>query len=444
MTHAITVDSAQQPGDDSGLEPVVPASGQRPAGAESAVDRLILFLIVLLIPTIPFDAFRIPTNSFLLPYAALAVAMLAYWGLISFKTPFLPSRTSRRSAIIVMLFGAWATLSLVWSQAPQLSHLLALMFYLTSSAAIISFNRITGSTLHKASTLLLILMTLMVIYGLYMLATGKSDWFQFAQPQPDSVQLGTRNSDAFMVATVFPLALVRALVSGVSKRVRLFAAVAGALSIAAVLLSLSRSSTVGIAVAAVITVFVGRHLIPVRPRTILATGLLLVAAFFVLHNYFGDQELSFARFQTVDQSSRIPLARTAYDLGMDHPLTGVGYFEFPSLNPYGEDAHDAYLNLFAELGLPGLLLFTLFLIVPLYRFLVLARRFRGLRLDVMTRTLYLQGLGMLVTVALLAATDTFYKSIYFWIIYVFAVMHLGWLECKIMPRDSSLAWAQAQ
>jgi O-antigen ligase len=436
MTQAVKLDVAQQPSDDCEQKSVVPASHPPLAGGESAVDRLILFLIVLLIPTIPFSAFRIPTKSFLLPFSALAFFMLAYWGIISFKTPFLSSRTARRSAIIVMSFGAWATLSLIWSQTPQLSRLLALMFYILSTATIIAFNRITGRTLHRASTILLTVMTLLIIYGLYLLAARKAPWFEFTQQ--DSTQIGTRNADAFMVAAILPLAFVRALISGTSKVRQIFAALAGALAVAAILLSLSRSSTVGIAIVAAIIVLVGKDLIPVRPRTIIVVSLLSIGAVFILHNYFGSEELSFSRFQAVDQSSRIPLARTAYATGMEHPLIGVGYFEFPSLNPYGEDAHDAYLNLFAELGLPGLLLFTLLLAVPLFRYLTLARQLRKYRLDVETRTLFLQGLGLLVTVALLAFTDTFYKSIFFWIIYNLAIMHLSWIESSIMQGRISV------
>jgi len=413
---------------------VAHAPSSSPTGHETVIDRGALFLVIILVPTIPFSAFRIPTHSFLLPYSALAVGMFAYWCLISFKTPRTSSRTARYSAIVLMLFGAWATLSLIWSQNPQLSHLLSLMFYLASTAAIVACSRISPRTLHKASTLLLTLMTLLVIYALYLVAAGKTPWFEFA-PQ-SATQLGTRNSDAFMIATIFPMAFVRAIMTGTSKRVRLLAVLAGAVGIAAILLSLSRSSTVGIVIAALVTAAIGASLIPVRLRSVVVAVLLSLAALFILHSYFGSQELSVARFQTIDESSRLPLADMAYEAGLGHLGNGLGYFEFSLLNPYGEDAHDAYLNLFAELGLPGLFLFCLLFALPLYRYLTLARQLRRRVQTLETRTLYLQGLGLLVTLALMATTDTFYKSIYFWIIYQLAIIHLSCAETEAASRHS--------
>ncbi len=407
--------------------PSDPASGRKSENYESVIDRALLFLVIILVPTIPFSQFRVPTHSFLLPYVAAALAMLAYWALISFKSPVTPSRTSKRCAAIIMLFGAWAMLSLSWSQPPQFAHLISLMFYVLAAAVIAARTRVSGTTLQRSSTLLMVLLTILTIYGLYLLASHQTYWFQFTSA--NSTQIGTRNADAFMIATAFPLALARATTSGASKRIRLMAASCGALYIAAIMLSLSRSSTVGIAIAGIVIITVGRDLIPVRARTLVALAIPALVAIFILHSYFGGQELSLTRLQTVDQSSRIPLAQMAYHVGMAHPLGGVGYYGFPAVNAWDEDAHDAYLNLFAELGIPGLLVFILLFAVPLYRYLTLARQLRDNYLEVQARVLYLQGFGMLLTLALLSLTDTFYKSIYFWIIYILSVMHLAWLEC---------------
>ncbi len=141
------------------------------------------------------------------------------------------------------------------------------------------------------------------------------------------------------------------------------------------------------------------------------------------------------------ESSCVPLARLALDAGLTHPITGVGYSEFSTLNAYGEDAHDAYLNLYAELGFPGVALFVLMLCNPIVQYVRLARLPGfGPWLPAKIRVLYLQGLGMVLALAVLAATDTFYKSVYFWIVYMFSVMHLSTVQEAVNAMAQNRKW----
>lgn len=387
------------------------------------IDRGLIFLIVVLVPSIPFTNFRLPAGTYFLPIVAIPVAALGYWSLITFKSaPPLPPVVRQASLIMITLL-AWTLLSLVWSQTPQASRVGSLAFYICAVTCTLIFQRTSKDTLFRASSLLLALMTLLILYGLYLFASGQDHWFQFTS---ETTSIGTRNADAFMVATVFPIALSRILVSGVRFPAKVLAGGAGVVCITAVLLSLSRSATVGLVLVALITLGFGSRLIPVKPRTIMIVAILSIVTFFLLKTYFATSELSFTRFSTLNQSSRIPLAQSALNTGLAHPLTGVGYSEFTTLNSFGEDAHDAYLNLFAELGIPGVSLFALMLVVPLIAYVRLARLpyWRSL-LPAKTRVLHLQGFGMLLTLTLLAVTDTFYKSIYFWIVYMLSVMHLA-------------------
>lgn len=396
----------------------------QPTSHDTPIDRGLMYLMVALVPTIPFAQFRLPTGTYYLPFVAAPVAGLAYWGVVSYRRSTPPFPLARQAAFLASILCAWAVLSLIWSEQSQTSRVGSLAFYLVATAVIPIFHNISSQTLYRSTTLLLALMVLLVLYGLYLFAVGQDHWFQFTSETASIV--GTRNSDAFMVATIFPLALSRAIVSGLRASARLAAGACGALCTAAVLLSLSRSSTVGLIAAALVTVTAGARLIPVRLRTILIFALLSIGTLLLLKIYFADNELSLTRFGTIDQSSRIPLAQTALDTGLAHPLTGVGYFEFSSLNPYGEDAHDAYLNLFAELGFPGLALFITMLGAPLVWYARMTRLPQwGSSMPTKIRILYLQGFGMLVTLALLSATDTFYKSIYFWIVYMMSIMHLS-------------------
>ena len=401
-----------------------PSAIVSPSDHDALIDRGLIFFIVVLVPSIPFTAFRLPTGTYFLPFIAIPVAALGYWSLITFKFALPPPRAVRQVTLIIITLFAWVVLSMIWSQTPQVSRVGSLAFYIGAVTFTLIFQRTSSDTLFRASSLLLTLMTLLTLYGLYLFASGQDHWFQFTSETASAV--GTRNADAFMVATAFPLALSRTIVSGIRLPAKVLAGGAGAVCVAAVLLSLSRSATVGLVLATLIILGFGSRLIPVRPRTIAIVAVLSIVTFLLLKTYFSTSELSFTRFGTLNQSSRIPLAQTAFDTGRAHPFTGVGYFEFTTLNSYGEDAHDAYLNLFAELGIPGVTLFALMLLAPLISYVRLARLPHwGSWLPAKTRILYIQGFGMLLTLTLLAATDTFYKSIYFWIVYMLSIMHLA-------------------
>lgn len=400
---------------------------------EAGIDRALLFLIVALVPLIPFSQFRLPIGPFLLPACAVPFALLAYWQIVSYRSAARHSHTARRAGLLCAFLGLWAMLSLTWSNRPQPSHVVSLLFYVTCTFVILSLGRTSARSLNRASTLLLAGVTVITLFGLFRLATGQTHWFEFTLHELTG--LGTRNSDAFMVATVFPIAFARAIVAAGRLPVRIGAAVIGGLLVAAVLLSLSRSSTVGLAVVAFLTALAGRRIIPVRPRTLVVVLLLGGAALLLLNSYFAGRELSLARFGSVSESARIPLARDAFSIGVSHLITGIGYFNFPLSNLMGEDAHNAYLNLFAELGILGLLVFVLIVALPLARYGHLAKALAQSPMNPVERVLYLQGYGILATIVLLALTDTFYESIYFWLAYVFAVMHLMWLETTILPRS---------
>ena len=397
---------------------------------DGPVERSLLFLLVALVPTIPLTVFRFDTGAYYLPIVAVPFGLLAYWCLLSSK--FAPPATScaRQLALSGTFLCAWAILSLVWSEKPQVSSVGSLAFYVAAVVIIVLFQRRSAASMCQASTLLLVLMTCLTAYGLYIFATGQDWWFQFTSVTSTSV--GTRNSDAFMVVTVFPMAISRVLVPGSRTVIRLLSGAAGALCIAAVLLSLSRASTIGLLAVALIMMAVGARLIPINLRTLCMTALLAAACIFLIRTIFATSELSLARFSALDQSSRISLAQMALDTGLAHPLTGIGYSNFAPLSEGGQDAHDAYLNLFAELGIPGLAMFVTLLAIPLMHYIRLARHPSWkMGLPAPTRILYLQGFGMLLTVALLAATDTFYKSIYFWIVYLLSVIQLNSLPMAV-------------
>lgn len=416
-------ESRPAPGPDLPAQPAVTGASGRAPG------RGLFLLLAALVPTTPFPAFRLLSGAFFIPFAAAPLAAFAFWSLICRRQVADSSRTPQRCALLILALGAWSIITGLGAGHPQPSHIVSLLFYAVTSSVILAAGWVPWRTFRHASTILLVLMTPIVLAGLYQLAMGHAHWFEFIRHT--SSGLGTRNSDAFMVATLFPLAFARAAVTGVRPLVRFAAGAVGVTFAAAVLLSLSRSSTVGMAVVTLGMLAAGRRLVPVRPRILLSLTALVLGTFLLLHGYYAHQELSLGRLGTVSESTRIPLAQAAAHDGLTHPLTGIGYFGFGESNPWGEDAHDGYLNFFAETGLVGLGLFACLFAVPLTAYLRALRQRGWQRAQPQVRVLCLQGFGMLLSLALLAATDTFYKSIYFWIAYIFAVLHLRLIESAV-------------
>lgn len=71
-------------------------------------------------------------------------------------------------------------------------------------------------------------------------------------------------------------------------------------------------------------------------------------------------------------SGRRDIWSNGLDLLLDHPLTGVGLDSFRAASPFGKEAHNMFLSVLAETGLPGFLLFASALISV--ALMVVARR----------------------------------------------------------------------
>jgi putative inorganic carbon (HCO3(-)) transporter len=150
------------------------------------------------------------------------------------------------------------------------------------------------------------------------------------------------------------------------------AALALALILAGTLATFSRGAIVGLAVAGAFSLLTRR----VRARWVLAflAGALLIAgtANLLAPQTVGD---ALARKEYIAQSnvnSRLIAWRIALDEFGSSPVLGVGpgnfterYVEFglPTTKSGPITTHNAYLNILAELGLPGLLLFLAYLAV---------------------------------------------------------------------------------
>ena len=185
---------------------------------------------------------------------------------------------------------------------------------------------------------------------------------------------------AFILATTLPLSFW--LLGRYRKLRPLIVALIG-LSGLAIALSLSRSAYVGIAAAIVFTLFTERrHL-----RIILLGGVLAtVAALYVIHT--NPQKFQKAltykeHIASYNVATRFDAWRAAADLAAEHPLLGIGpgnfrfYYNRVTGRPEGTHnvfvVHNAYLDMTAELGFGGVVLFILYLAIVFGRLSTLAR-----------------------------------------------------------------------
>lgn len=243
---------------------------------------------------------------------------------------------------------------------------------------------------------------------------------------------GDPNDLAFILATTLPLTLWLLHRRGPTRA--LVIAMAGVL-IAGVLLSLSRGALLALAVAgAWHAATVRRHI----PALFLGGLVALAVAVFAV----GSENPRFEQGLTAKQNiaaenveTRLDAWQAAAELAAERPVLGVGpgnfglyYFEKTGRPPgtFGlRVVHDAYLDVAAELGLTGLLLFGGYLAVVFHRATVAARDQLGpVGLAVAVRTSLVVAL-----VAAITLSEQYYPP--FWVLGALATM--VWSEGRPLP-----------
>ena len=190
---------------------------------------------------------------------------------------------------------------------------------------------------------------------------------------------------AFILATTLPLSFWL-LEDAPRWRVPLFAAI-GLIASASVL-SLSRGTMVGLAAGLAWMVLVDRR----HVRLVLVGGVLALAvALLVIRSDPSRFETALLYKQKVadyNVTTRYDAWNAAAELAVENPLLGVGpgnfrfYYNEQTGRPVGTHnlyvAHNAYLDVAAELGLLAMILFLLYLGMMMSRLTVAARRGYGL------------------------------------------------------------------
>ena len=180
-----------------------------------------------------------------------------------------------------------------------------------------------------------------------------------------SGMFGNPNDLALNMVTFMPAALMTALT-----RRRVTAAGIAALMLATVVFTKSRGGALGMGVMFAAVLFLGRK---VRPGfTAMALGAVLLATPFMPGTFWDRMSTIFNEQQDKSQytgssEARRVLIQEGLEAFVAHPLTGVGAGQFKNYNPperkeRWRETHNALIQVAAETGIFGLLIFS-FLIV---------------------------------------------------------------------------------
>ena len=195
---------------------------------------------------------------------------------------------------------------------------------------------------------------------------------------------GNPNDLALNMVTFLPLASVVALSRHRPAWRRIIAVVVAALMVATIVLTRSRGGALGLAVALAALMFLGRKVRPgfaiIATLSVLAAAPMLPASFWARMNSIVDADED-ARMYTGSRAARSEVMQEGISAFLDRPITGVGVGQFKNYNPAGRDqpwleTHNAMIQVAAETGFAGLLLFV-YLIVRAATAAVSARRMLG-------------------------------------------------------------------
>ena len=226
---------------------------------------------------------------------------------------------------------------------------------------------------------------------------------------------GNPNDLATALNILLPFAVA---LTGSSKGLaRLFFLGCAAILTVGVLVTLSRGGFLGLmATGGVLLWKLGRGR---RLKTILATGLICGILFAVLPGGYGARIATIfdnEQDKTGSAQQRRELMERAASIAISRPIVGVGMGNFHIYSISEKEAHNAYLEIAAELGVMGLIAYLIVILAPLRSLRRIERQTRDMR-SKSEREMY--GLSVCIQAAFIAyIVCSFFASIqYLWYLY---------------------------
>lgn len=321
-------------------------------------------------------AFFLPLSPAVTNQLLVGLPVLLLW---TWRQRQLASLTERKAAFLFSGFAVVGALSLLVS--PRFGESAYNYVYLMGRYALIYFSILVGiknsRQAYQVVGAILASSFLVSCYGIYQYFHGAamltSEWVDVAQfPTLKTRAFSTLQNPNLLAAF---LLMVMSLAGGIffstsRLRFRLPLLGVGAVALLCLLFTYSRGAWVSLIVVAVICgVLFSRRLL-----WVLGPALLLIG-------FFAREEVLSritSIFNPTDTSATLRMALWESTWGMisDHPLTGVGWgayqFVYPQYDFFIQNpetiifhAHNLYLNIAAELGLPGIAFFLLALVMHL-------------------------------------------------------------------------------
>jgi O-antigen ligase len=368
----------------------------------------------------------------------------------------------RVAGYLFVLFFAWGLLSATWAQSSTDTFVDLSRYLLNIALFVIAYTAI--QTRRQAGWALGGFVFAAAVVALVAPLIRPDFLTPHLAPVPGTVGADTSrftgslaDPNEFAAVLIPALALSLGAIGALrgSSGLRLAAGAAAGLCLVSFFLTASRGGLVGLAVALVAGVLAaGRW----RLQAVMALLVLAMSAF-VYFSAFAPESVRQRIDEPTQGESRVKLSRVtlwqvAWQMIQDRPVEGVGLGNFENASPayifqpgvgfridavvdQRQPAHNTYLHLFAELGVPGGLLFLAIVCLPMGATAVAARNFRRLgdqRMEIMARALIAGQAGILAAIAFFSAQSV--NKL--WLVLAFGPALLAVSRASPTPARSSL------
>lgn len=324
---------------------------------------------------------------------------------------------------VLVLFLAWAVLSVAWAERPEAAFEAFYRLALNGMLFLIVYTAIrTPRDAIRVFAAFVVGAIAAAAIGL-LAGAGPTPYGEAARV---SGEFANANQLASALVASLALSLGLAFAARRSPALRLLALGAAGFSLLGVMLTVSRSGLVALTVAALAAiVFSGRW----RPKVATLSVMVLVSA--IIYFLAFAPESSRERITTVEGGTgRQDIWKVAWRMAEDNPLRGVGAGNFSTSSVHyliapgvlrrsdfivdtQKVAHNVYLETLAELGVVGLTLLLLLILFLLRCSLQAIRQFErngDTAMEIMARAQLVAMLGLLT--ALFFASDQYSKQLW--------------------------------
>jgi len=386
----------------------------------ASLSTLLLLVMILTLLLFPFDFARLRLGPYYVPWVVFSLMVLVALQLPMFR--WIPIRYNKFSMYGSYLFLIGLLLPLAFGR-PFSPMVPELVFYLSVPLIVVNTISISGKP-ERAVNVLIVGASALAVFGILRIALGQANSFSFEPPKG----LGTRNSAAFLLEGIYFFALSSMLWSKCSSRLkRLIGGIGALLMLTAVFLSFSRGTW--------ISMFFGHLFVfpSIRQKVAKALKVVIVLLSALILAWW-SYPVAFQRVTERAESiftlspqvgasnyTRWMLLVASWEKIKRDPFIGIGTGNFTHeiciFSRNGRQLahpHNAYIQIWLENGLLGLIGFLMLVLAP---FFVLRWR----TMDEEGRWLLVGARATIASYTVHLFFTSFYNMLFFWAIYGLAL-----------------------